>query len=195
MLALRVLKKREIIKKEKVENVCAGFCLPARLQIFKFLYLPDQQFMLLTCPLEKEGIIVKPIFSHFHSGRLLSSTAKVNSTSVPFCKACSFSQKIKVKVQVESSPFAVPTWTQLQFLSMAMSQLPCKPQPQHSLAAEPPALPVQPSGSAIKKLKNRSLCTHTSTRYQRLNIFCPRQFSNSLICPKFQIQCSGQHAK
>lgn len=61
-----VLKKREIIKEGKVEIVPAGFCFPARLQIFKFSYLPDQQFTLLTCPLEKEGILVKPIFSHFH---------------------------------------------------------------------------------------------------------------------------------
>lgn len=152
--------------------------------------------MLLTCPLEKEGVIVKPTFFHFLSPLAGYHLALLKLTSLLYVsvqclKACLFSWKKKG----ESPSWELPLcsfcpWphTSVLLFSTAMSQLPCKPRHRRSLAALPFASPIHPSGSAITKLRNRSLCAHTSTRYQRLNKICPRQFLGLV----FEITCLSQ---
>lgn len=128
-----------------MEIVCAGFYLPSILQIFKFSYLPHQQFMLLTCPLEKEGIIVKSIFSHFLSSLAGCCLALVKLTSLLCFRTLSqilfiLMKKYRWKSKVPLSSFQPDPRAQL--FSTATPQLPCKPRHRHSLAAAPLASPI-----------------------------------------------------
>lgn len=108
------------------------------------------------------------------SGRLLSSTGKVNITSICFR---TLSQSLFILMKKYRWKSKLPLGSsqpdpRAQLFSTATSQLPCKPA-QFGCSAF--CLANSPSGSAITKL-SRSLCTHTSTIYQRLNKFCPRRF-------------------
>lgn len=94
MLALSGFKKREIIKEVKLEIFHAGFCLPARLQIFKIFLSSSSTAYVVNLPLEKMGIIVKPIFSHFLSslaGYCLALVTSILYVSVHSLKSCLFS--------------------------------------------------------------------------------------------------------